>query len=188
MPPLDAENQSRESPLSIARKWLPWCLALIFAMTAGWTALVVWSEVSGGNHEGVVDTAIAVVNIAAPAAPLIVLYAILTTSTLDMLGGLAVVTAKYLTDKFLDPWREKRRAEALAKGRAKGLEEGRAEGLEEGRTEGLEEGRTEGLEEGRTEGLEEGRAEERRKWTEWNQRRLEAISMDLSFDEPPPTD
>ena len=38
-----------------------------------------------------------------------------------------MVTARYLTDKFLKPRIEKRRAEAHAEGLAEGLAEGRAE-------------------------------------------------------------
>ena len=38
-----------------------------------------------------------------------------------------MVTARYLTEKFLDPWREKRNAEAKAKGMAEGVAEGMAQ-------------------------------------------------------------
>ena len=48
------------------------------------------------------------------------------------------------------------------------------------------EGWEEGLEEGREEGKAEGKAEERRLWTEWNKRRLEAEAEGLTFGEPPP--
>ena len=121
----NADSSQRESPLSVAQKWLPWCLALIFGMTAGWTALIAWAEVSGGKHEGVAETAIAVVSDAAPSTPLILIYAIIIVSGLDAVGGLIVVTAKFLEDKFLNPWREKRAAEAREKGRTEGREEGR---------------------------------------------------------------
>lgn len=150
----DAGNPPRESPLSVARKWLPWCAALIFAMTVGWTALVAWAEVTGGQERGVVDIAIAVVSKAASATPLIVIYAIMIVSSLDFSGGFAVVTAKFLTDKFLEPWREKRRERMRAEARA----EGRAEGQDE----------------------------ERRKWADWNCRRMEAEANGDPFDEPPP--
>lgn len=143
----DAGNPPRESPLSVARKWLPWCAALIFAMTAGWTALVAWAEVDGGKQQGVAAITIAVVSKAAPAAPLIVVYAIMIVSALDVAGGFAMVTARYLSNKFLEPLKEKRRAE----------------------------------------GREEGREEERRKWTDWNRRRLEAETSGVPFDEPPPS-
>lgn len=46
------------------------------------------------------------------AAPLIPLIAVLIVSVLDTLGGFIMVTARYLTDKWLTPLREKRKAEA----------------------------------------------------------------------------
>ena len=133
-------------------------MALIFTLTVAWTGLITWAKVSSGNQEGIAGTAIAIVSAAAPASPLIIIYAILTISAIDVAGGLTVVTARYLTDKFLKPRIEKRRAEAHAEGLAEGL----------------------------TEGLAEGRAEERREWTDWNRRRLEAEANGAPFDEPPP--
>ena len=122
-----ADPESRESPLSVARKWLPWCLALIFAMTIGWTALVAWEEVSKGNHTNLRQTAIAVVHKAAPAAPFFVVYAIMAVSLIDVLGGSIVVTARYLGNKFVEPLIEKHKAEGRAEGRVEGRAEGRTE-------------------------------------------------------------
>lgn len=115
---LDSERTQRESPLSIARKWLPWCLALIFVLTISWTALIAWAEVSSRKHEGIAGTAIAVVSAAAPAASLILIYAILTISAIDVMGGLTMVTARYLGNKFVEPLIEKRRAEGREQGQA----------------------------------------------------------------------
>ena len=154
----DPGNPQRESPLSVARKWLPWCAALIFVMTIGWTALAVWAEVDAGEQQGAVNIAIAAVNRAAPAAPLIVIYAMMIVSALDLARGFAVVTERFLTEKFLEPWRERQRARARAEGHA----EGRAEGREEGRTEAWHQ------------------------WTEWNNRRKAAETNGEPFDEPPP--
>jgi hypothetical protein len=82
-------------------------------MTAGWTALVVWYEVSYGNHQSLLETAISVGGKAGMAAPLIPLFAVLVVTALDTLGGFIMVTARYLTDKWLNPLIEKRKAEAL---------------------------------------------------------------------------
>ena len=123
MSPLGDGRSQRESPLGVARKWLPWCLGLIFALTAGWTALIAWAEVSSRNHEGIAETAIAVVSAAAPASPLILIYAILTIGAIDVMGGLTIVTARYLGDKFVKPLIEKRRAEG--RGEASGRRPGR---------------------------------------------------------------
>ena len=40
--------------------------------------------------------------------------------------------------------------------------------------------------EGREEGIATGEAAERRRWTEWNARRIKAERAGLPFDEPPP--
>ena len=113
-------------------------------------------------------------------------------SALVTVQGVAILMVgyRYAIERWVKPIGEKRRAEAREKGReegrTEGREEGRTEGREEGRTEGREEGRTEGREEGRTEGREEGRTEAYRQWEEWLQRKTEAESKGLTFDEPPP--
>ena len=43
-----------------------------------------------------------------------------------------------------------------------------------------------GRQEGRQEGIQEGHAEANRRWEAWLQRKTEAESNGLSFDEPPP--
>ena len=134
-------EDERESPLSVGRKWLPWCLGLIFLLTIGWTALIARVEVSSGKHEGILETAAAVGSNTAPATLLIIVYAIMAVTVFDLLGGMVMVTARYLTNKFVKPVIEKHRAE--------------------------------------------GRDEERRKWTKWNARRIEAEKSGQPFDEPP---
>ena len=56
----------------------------------------------------------------------------------------------------------------------------------EGMVVGLAKGRVEGLTEGRVEGLAEGRAAERRRWQDWNRRRLDAIAAGRPFYEVSP--
>ncbi len=89
-----------------------------------------------------------------------------------------MVTARYLTNKFVTPLIEKRRAEGRVEGRAEGRVEGRAEGRVEGRVEGRAEGRVEGRAEMRAEMLEAVR--------QWNERRLAAEANGEPFDEPLP--
>ena len=86
-----------------------------------------WAEVSGGKHDGVAKTVIAVVSGTAPASPLILVYAILIISAIDILGGLIMVTARYLGNKFIAPIIEKRRAEGRVEGRIEGREQGQSE-------------------------------------------------------------
>ena len=75
-----------------------------------------------------------------------------------------------MENKFVKPVIERHKAE------------GREEGREEGMTAGIAAGRAEGIEEGIT----TGETAERRRWTEWNSRRLEAERAGVPFDEPPP--
>ena len=120
------------------------------------------SEVVSGQHDSISETAIAVVNRSALATPLIILFSMFIITVMDSLGGLLVVTYRYLSDKFLEPQREKIRAKARAEGKAAGLAEGKAAGLAA------------------------GRAEERRMWEAWVRRREEAERNGEPFDEPPP--
>ncbi len=149
------------SPLDIAKKWLPWCAALIFAQTLGFTALIAWREISQGVA-GVNELIIAVVSGTAPAVPLFVVYAIIGVTAMDLIGGGAMVTAKYLTKKLIEPLDRKREEELESR-----FERGRSEGVAQGVAQGAE--------------------RERRAWTQWNSRRLEAEADGLPFDEPPPS-
>lgn len=180
MPDGDGESEDSErrrsdlvSPLDIAKKWLPWCAALIFAQTLGFTALIAWREISKGVA-GVNELIIAVVSGTAPSVPLFVVYAIIGVSMLDFIGGTAMVTAKYLTKKLIEPLERKRREELEQR-----FERGRAEGV----AQGVERGRAEGV----AQGVDQGMERERRAWTEWNSRRLEAEANGLPFNEPPPS-
>ena len=194
MPDGEGEDSDRRrsdlvSPLDIAKKWLPWCAALIFAQTLGFTALIAWREISKGVA-GVNELIIAVVSGTAPSVPLFVVYAIIGVSMLDFIGGTAMVTAKYLTKKLIEPLERKRREELeqrFERGRAEGVAQGVAQGVERGRAEGVAQGRAEGVAQGVAQGVDQGRARERRAWTEWNRRRLEAEANGLPFNEPPPS-
>ena len=120
---LSRDPEPRETLLAVSKKWLPFCGALISVLTFGWTWIIYGDVVAVGEYHGTRDIAIAVVNETAKAAALILLYAVSITYTLDITGGITVVTAKYLTEKLIVPMRERMKAEA------------RAEGLAEGRTE-----------------------------------------------------
>ena len=108
----------RESIWSVGRSWLPWCLGLIFALTIGWTVFIASTGASDSKHDGTASIAKAVVSESAQAVPLIVVYAIFIITLLDIAGGAAMVTYRYLERKFLKPLEEKLRAEARAEGRA----------------------------------------------------------------------
>ena len=95
----------------MGRKWLPWCLGIVLVLDVGWIALIARAEVASGRHVSIWDLTIAVVHGSTPAVPLIVLNAILTVTVLDVLGGVPVVTYRYLSNNFLVPLREKVREE-----------------------------------------------------------------------------
>ena len=166
----DNESPDRESILSVARKWLPWCLALIFVLTVGWTGLIAYTEIANTRNRSAMEILIAVVNGSAVAQPAIVLYSFLIVTAIDAVGGFIVVTKRYLEEKWLKPQRERLRKEAI--------EEGRREGIREGIKEGIKEGIREGIKEGIREGIREAHA--------WNRRRLEAEARGITFDEPFP--
>ena len=91
------------------------------------SSIDVWMDVdnkvvAAGEDHGVRDIAIAVVNETAKAATLIVLYAVSITYTLDITGGMIMVTARYLTDKFVEPLREQLREEGEARANRKWMD------------------------------------------------------------------
>lgn len=108
---MSEQRPERESIWSIGRKWLPWYLGAVFALTVGWTAFTAWFEVNSGDHDSLPEIARAVVTGTSPAGPLIPIYALLVISSLDLTGGATVVTYRYLSDKFLKPLHEKLREE-----------------------------------------------------------------------------
>ena len=144
------------SPLDVAKKWLPFCVILIIAQTLGFTALITWREIANG-FAGVNELVIAVVSGTAPAATLFVLYAIIAVALTDFIGGGVMVTARYLTKKLIEPLERKRREEMERRVR-----------------------------EGMAQGVAQGAERERRAWTAWNSRRVDAEANGLPFDEPPP--
>ena len=155
--------EEKISPLTIARRLLPLCLALVLTQTYIWTALVGWEEVANGSHAGARATVIAIGTTASPTVMLIVVISIGEAILLDSAWGVIMVTAGYLTNKFVKPIIERHKAE------------GRVEGITAGREEGM------------TEGIAVGEADANRRWTEWNSRRIEAERAGVPFDEPPPS-
>ena len=186
------------SPLTVVKRLAPLCVLVTMAYTFGWTAFVARHEVRTGNHPDLESLAIATFERVGQVDTLILIYSVATTIALDFLGGTFMVTARYLEHKFVKPLIERQKAEGreegIATGMVKGREEGMAEGIAVGKVEGMAEGiavgkvegLTAGIAVGRVEGREEGEAAERRRWTEWNSRRVEAERAGVSFDEPPP--
>ena len=169
---VDASQDERISILTVAQTWWAWCLGLIFVLTIVWTALVAQTVVASGEYKGAAQTIVAIVSTSAPGEFLIIIYSLMTVTALDLGGGYIVVTARYLTNKWVKPLQDKFRQE----------------GHEEGRKKGLEEGIEIGVERGRAEGREMGATGERQYWLDRERRRLEAEAQGIPFDEPLPDD
>ena len=104
-------NDDPLNPLAVARKLLPACLAVIFALTIVWTWVAYRYESTRGDHADRFDVAMAVMDRVSPSALLIVVVSILAVTVGDLIGGFIVVTARYLGNKFVKPLIEKRREE-----------------------------------------------------------------------------
>ena len=190
------------SPLTVVKRLGAQCVGIMMLYTFVWTAFIAQHEVRTGNHPDLESTAIATANGVGQVDTLIVIYSIATTVALDFLGGLVMVTARYLGNKFVKPLIERHKAEGRVEGREEGMAEGiavgKAEGIAVGKVEGIAVGKAEGIAVGKVEGMtagiavgrfegrEEGEAAERRRWTEWNDRRIAAERAGVPFDEPPP--
>ncbi len=160
----------RESVWSVARAWLPWCLALIFLLTFVWTGFVAWVQITTGNHPSVGPLVESIVIKGASGVPLILVISIAAVTIADIAGGAIVVTYRYLNNKFVEPLRRQLREE----------------GKKEGREEGKKEGREEGKKEGRKEGVAVGEMQANQRWRDWLRRQDEAQAKGEPFDEPPP--
>ena len=160
----DESQDDRISILTVARTWWAWCLGLIFVLTIVWTALVAQTVIASGEYAGAAQTIVAIVSTSAPGEFLIIIYSLMTVTALDYGGGYIVVTARYLTNKWVKPLQDKFRQE----GHKKGLEEGIEIGVERG--------------------VEMGVTSEREYWLDRERRRLEAEAQGIPFDEPLPGD
>ena len=128
------------SPLTVAKRLGALCLGVMMLYTFGWTAFIAQHEVRTGSHPDLESAAIATANGVGQVATLIVIYSIATTVALDILGGVIMVTARYLENKFVKPLIERHKAE----GRVEGREEGMAEGMTAGMTAGHRRRRSQG--------------------------------------------
>ncbi len=160
---MDDERGQRESILSVAAKWLPWCLVLVFALTIGWAIFVARVEALNLQGRNSSEIAIVVAIKTATTLPLIFLCSLFITTMLDILGGATMVTARYLTAKFVEPLREKIKVEAKAEGKAEGIAVGKAEGIAL------------------------GAARKQQEWENWLRDGQEARERGEPFEDPPPS-
>ena len=110
------DPDDRESIWAVSRKWLPFFIAMVSVAIAGWMWVIAGMVIESGEYEGTTEMAIAIVDKTSPAVPLILLIGVCVTYWLDILGGLLMVTARYLSSKFVTPIVEKYKKEGEAKG------------------------------------------------------------------------
>ena len=97
-------------------------------------------------------------------------YGTIIVSLIEVIRIMIILPADYLSQKFVEPLKQRQRAEGMAKGLAEGREEGRAEGI----AEGLSEGKA------------QGRAELRAEIMDWLRRKEEHEREGKEFNEPMP--
>ena len=114
---LNDDQDERISILTVARTWWAWCLGLIFVLTIAWTALVTWTVIASGDYTGISQTIVAIVSATAPSEFLIIIYSLMIVTALEFGGGYVVVTARYLTNKWVKPLQDKLREEGRQEGR-----------------------------------------------------------------------
>ena len=91
---------------------------MVSVAIAGWMWIIAGVVTENGEHSGATETAIAIVDRTSPAVPLILLIGVCVTYWLDILGGLLMVTSRYLSSKFVTPIVERHKAEGRAEGRS----------------------------------------------------------------------
>ena len=107
----EQQQKQRESVWNVAARWVPWCLALIFLLTIGWTAFVAWTLATHGNYASNSLLAVDTAEKSGPVVPLILLLAVCTVSLIDSVEGIIVVTKRYLDSKLVEPIRQRLREE-----------------------------------------------------------------------------
>ena len=108
----------RESIWAVSRKWLPFFIAMVSVVMAYWIWIIAGTVAESSEYGDTVEKTIAIVDKSSPAVPLILLIGVCVTYWLDILGGLILVTARYLRNKFVTPIVEKLRDEGKAEGRS----------------------------------------------------------------------
>ena len=172
-------GEDRQSIWSISKSEQATCFGLF-------SAFLLLGLVFLAYHETLVletkESATIIRNIIAQTAVTGVAAAVLSLATAEG-GRLAMVAARYIEERYLNPLREKRinrEQEAMKKVR----EEVRAEVAAEVRAEVTAEVRAEVA----AEVTAQVTADANARWVEWNERRLAAQANGESFDEPLPSD
>ena len=66
-----------------------------------------WTVIESGEHAGLAETIVAIISGSAPGEFLIIIYSLMIVTVLEYGGSIIVVTARYLTNKWVKPLQEK---------------------------------------------------------------------------------
>lgn len=101
---------------------MPFFIGLISVMTFAWLWVISRMVIEGGEYGDATETMVAITERSSSAVPLIVLIGVCVTYWLDVLGGMLMVTSRYLSSKFVTPIVERYLAEGRAEAHEKWVE------------------------------------------------------------------
>ncbi len=120
-------NSKRQSIWSIRAGWTPLYFSLFIVQVIAGDAIIIWQEMSLRTHDDAYDTFVGIIQ----GIGWVGLASAINTFTIIETLEVAMVMAQWIRQKYLEPLKERQRAEWRAEGIEAGREEGRAELIEE---------------------------------------------------------
>lgn len=149
---------TREPIWTIRSGWRASYLILFTIQSVIATALLIWYQVTQLTTDTFIETILAIIQ---GIAWIGVASATTSVTITEVINGIMVI-GEWMRERFVEPQKEKQRQQ------------------------GLEQGLEQGLKRGHKQGLQQGLQQERKRWTQWNQRRMEAEAKGETFIEPTP--
>lgn len=174
--PVKQQNQTgemkstREPIWTIRSGWRASYLILFTIQSVIATALLIWYQVTQLTTDTLIETILAIIQ---GIAWIGVASATTSVTITEVINGIMVI-GEWMRERFVEPQKEKQRQQGLE------------QGLQQGHKQGLQQGHKQGLQQGHKQGLQQGLQQERKRWTQWNQRRMEAEAKGETFIEPTP--
>ena len=151
-------TRERQSMWTVRPTWVSPYFTLFTLQVIVGEAIIVWHEITRASHDSAYEAYVGIIQGIGWVGLAAAINTFIITETLEG----AMVTAMWIRQRFLEPLKERQRAEGRVEGRAEGRAEGHAEGHAEGRAELIEQIK------------------------EWESRRRDAEARGETFDEPPP--
>ena len=149
-------RSTREPIWTIRSGWRASYLILFTIQSVVATALLIWYQVTQFTTDSLIETVLAIIQGMAWVGVASATTAITIT---EVINGIMVI-GEWMRERFVEPLKEKQRQERIQ--------------LQQK------------LEQARQRTIQEGRLKERKRWMEWNQRRMEAEAKGETFNEPTP--